>query len=79
MRLHRFAGKLALQNRTLTFSDGRLDSSGITYRVAGTTSFARELKMTLTGDGKHSFDITGTLERPRVAPLLRPQTEAAMK
>ncbi len=79
LRLRRFAGKITLQDRTLTLSKARLDSAGVTYQVAGTTSFARELKLVLAGDGKHAFAISGTLERPRVAPMLRPQTEAALQ
>ena len=79
LRLRRFAGRITLGDRTLTLSKARLDTAAASYQVTGTTSFARELKLVLAADGKHAFNISGTLERPRVAPVLRPQTEAALQ
>ena len=45
----------------------------------GTASFARDLDMTLSREGGHGFNITGTLTEPHVSPVAVPETRAALK
>jgi hypothetical protein len=72
LHLRRFSGRLALLDRTLTFSAARLDAAGGPYSLSGTASFARELDLTLTSRDSREYTITGALLRPRVsAPRAR--------
>ena len=67
LHLRRLSGRLALLDRTLTFSGAHLDAVGGSYSLSGTASFARELDLTLTGQDSRKYTVTGALLRPRVS------------
>lgn len=79
LRVRHFAGQISLHNRMLTISQGKLDTPEGSYAVSGTASFGRELQLLLTRDSQHAYTVTGTMERPRVAAVERPETRAALQ
>lgn len=67
LRLRRFSGRLLLRDRTLTFSEARLDAGDGPYSLTGTASFARELDLTFTARDSREYTVRGALARPRVS------------
>jgi hypothetical protein len=78
LRIRRFTGHLALKNGEFTVTAGKLQALDGIYEVSGTALLDSKLNIKLVRDSSHSFDITGTLGAPRVVPVSRPQTEAAL-
>jgi uncharacterized protein involved in outer membrane biogenesis len=79
VEFERFAGKFFLNDGKLEISDGRLQSSEITYQVVGSASLANALDLKLIRNTGRGFTITGSLTAPRVEPALFPETQAALK
>jgi len=75
----KFTGKLALQDGTFTFSDGKMLSGGATYAVKGTASYDRSLAMKLERSSGPSYVISGTLDNPRVQTVPAPAAEALLR
>jgi hypothetical protein len=71
-----FAGALELKNRALAVTQSKLQTAKSIYQVSGTASLGRELEFRLARDGAPVFSISGPLQRPKVAPLKLPQTQA---
>ncbi len=67
LRLRRFSGRLLLRDRTLTFSEARLDAGEGPYSLSGTASFARDLDLTFTGPDSREYTVRGALARPRIS------------
>ncbi|HET9695703.1 MAG TPA: AsmA-like C-terminal region-containing protein, partial [Terriglobales bacterium] len=79
LQFRSFAGAIALKDATLTLAESKLQAQKGIYQVSGTASLERELKFTLARDGAPSFSISGSLEKPRVAPAKQSPTEANLK
>jgi AsmA-like protein len=78
LRFVRLSGQARLAGGEFDIQDARLDSVPGTFRLSGTASLKRELNLKLSrkaNSGAGGFSITGTLAKPRVAPL--PGTEQA--
>jgi hypothetical protein len=72
--VHRLAGDLRLEKGLWKLSDGKLESRDGLYMVSGTASAASGFDFVLKRADDRSWSLTGTLARPRVAPIAR--TEA---
>jgi hypothetical protein len=79
LRVHRFAGVLAFREGELEFEQASLESATTTYAVTGKASLARKLDFKLIPEGAAGITITGTLSEPKVSPLRRSETQAALK
>ena len=66
--VHRFSGDLLLKKGAWNLSAGRLESRDGFYRVRGTASPANGFDFLLTRGDERSWNLTGTLAKPRVAP-----------
>lgn len=80
LRLRRFQGELTLANGSLVFKPSKMETPAGIYVVSGTASFDRQLGLRLVRGETDGFEITGTVDKPRVTPLVLPTTQtAAMK
>ena len=79
LRIRQFQGKAALADGHLTFSASKIDTPGGIYVVSGTASLDRQLELTLVRGKTQAYDVSGTLEKPRVKSGKLPPTEAALK
>jgi hypothetical protein len=79
LQVQRFIGQFVVRGGKLEIQNGRIETASGNYQMNGTASFARDLDITLSRDGGHGFNITGTLTEPRVAPVVAPETRAALK
>ena len=74
-----FAGNLALQDGTFTVTNGKMQSGGNKYTVAGTANYDGSLKVKLDHSGGTSYVISGTLTKPTVQSITTPAAEAALR
>ena len=74
-----FAGNLALQDGIFTVTNGKMQSGGNKYTVAGTASYDGSLKVKLDHSGGTSYVISGTLTKPTVQSIATPAAEAALR
>jgi AsmA protein len=75
--VHRFSGDLLLKKGTWDLSAGRLESRDGFYRVRGTASPATGFDFVLTRGDERSWNLTGTLAKPRVAPVYPAEAKRA--
>jgi AsmA protein len=75
--VHRFSGDLRLKEGAWELSAGRLESRDGFYRVQGTASPANGFDFVLTRGDKRSWNLTGTLAKPRVAPAYPSEAKRA--
>jgi hypothetical protein len=75
--VHRFSGDLRLQEGAWELSAGRLESRDGFYRVRGTASPANGFDFVLTRGDERSWNVTGTLAKPRVAPAYSSEAKRA--
>jgi hypothetical protein len=75
--VHRFSGDLLLKKGAWDLSAGRLESRDGFYRVRGTASPATGFDFVLTRGDEHSWNLTGTLAKPRVAPVYPAEAKRA--
>jgi hypothetical protein len=66
--VHLFTGDLRVKKGVWELSGGRLESRDGIYRVSGTASAAEGLDVMFTRDDEQSWNLTGTLSKPHVAP-----------
>lgn len=66
--VHRFAGDLRVKKGVWELSRGRLESRDGLYRVSGTASPGEGLDLIFTRGDEQSWNLTGTLSKPHVAP-----------
>ena len=76
--VRRFTGQLLLKNGEFRLDAGKLQASDGIYEVSGTALLDSKLNIRLVRDPAHSFAVTGTLGAPKVVPVSRSQTEAAL-
>ena len=79
LQMHRLAAHLSLQDGKFEIQEGKLETATGIYQVSGTASLTRVVNLKLTHEGAPGFNITGTLTEPHVAPILAPETRAALK
>ena len=68
LSVHRFAGELRAKKGVWELSDGRLESRDGLYQVSGTAEPEDGLNFVLTRSDDQSWNLTGTLAKPRVTP-----------
>lgn len=71
LAVNRFAGQLRLKKDVWELSDGRLESRDRVYQVSGTASPARGFDFVLKRNDEQTWNLTGTLAKPRLAPVER--------
>jgi len=79
LRINRFAGRLLLRDGKFEIEQGKLQTPSSIYQLSGTASLNRVLDIKLARDGTHGFNVTGTLDDPRVAVITTVDTQAALK
>jgi hypothetical protein len=79
VRINHFTGRLLLRAGKFEMDRGKLQTPGGIYQLSGIASPGRVLDFNLARDGARGFNITGTLEQPRVAVSTVPDTQAALK
>jgi hypothetical protein len=68
LSVHHFAGELRAKKGVWELSDGRLESRDGLYQVSGTAAPEKGLNFVLTRSDEQSWNLTGTLAKPRVTP-----------
>lgn len=66
--VHRFTGELHLKKGSWELSAGRLESRDGIYQVSGTVSASNDCDFMLTRGDEQSWELTGTLDDPSIAP-----------
>jgi hypothetical protein len=79
LRILHFAAQLLLRDGKVEIQQGKLETPGSIYQMSGTVSLVRKLDVKLLRDRAHGFSISGTLTEPRIAPVIAPETQAAIK
>jgi AsmA family/AsmA-like C-terminal region len=79
LRVNRFVGQLLLRDGKFEIEQGKLQTPGSIYQMSGSATLGRVLDIKLARDGARSFNITGTLNQPRVVMSTSPETQAALK
>jgi hypothetical protein len=79
LRVNRFVGRLLLRDGKFEIEQGKLQTPGGIYQLSGIASRGRILDFKLARDGARGFNITGTVDEPRVAISATPETQAALK
>jgi hypothetical protein len=77
LQIRHFRGELDLGGGQITFKPSRMETPAGIYVVSGTASLDRQLGLRLMRGKTEGFDITGTIEKPQVAPAVLPTTQAA--
>ena len=79
LRVRRFTGLMAVRQGEVELQDATLESPTANYVVTGKALMSRKLDFKLVPEGSPGLTVTGTLSDPRVAPVRKPETEAALK
>jgi uncharacterized protein involved in outer membrane biogenesis len=79
LRVNHFVGRLQLRAGKFEVDQGKLQTPGGIYQLSGTASLGRVLDFRLAREGTRGFNVTGTVEQPRVAINTAPETQAALK
>jgi AsmA family len=74
--VHRFTGLLQIEKGNWELSAGKLESRDGIYQISGTASSGNGLKFLLTRGNEQSWNVTGTLAKPRLERTNRTQAEA---
>ena len=74
--VHRFSGDLRLEKGNWKLSGGKLESRDGIYRVSGTAASGSGLKFLLTRSDEQSWNLAGTLAKPRLERVNRAEAEA---
>jgi hypothetical protein len=77
LHFRQFRGELTLADGQFTFGASTLETPGGIYVVSGTASLDRELDIRLMRGKSEAYDVTGTVEKPRVTAVVLPTTQAA--
>jgi AsmA-like C-terminal region len=79
LRMHSFSDRMVLRHSLFEIQEGKLETPSGIYQVSGTASLGRVLDVKLARDGAHGFNISGTLNAPKVSPATNAETQAALK
>ncbi len=77
LQIRQFHGEIAIAEGQISFRPSKMETPGGIYVVSGTASLDRQLGLRLMRGKTDGFDITGTVEEPKVAPARLPTTQAA--
>jgi len=80
LQIRQFHGEVAIDGGQISFRPSKMQTPKGIYVVSGTASLDRHLGLRLMRGKSEGFEITGTVEEPKVAPAILPTTQAtAMK
>ena len=79
LRMRSFNDRMVLRRGVFEIQEGKLETPSGIYQVSGTASLGRVLDVKLARDGAHGFNISGTLNAPKVSPATNAETQAALK
>jgi len=79
LRVRHFTGLLTIRQGAVELQKATLESPGANYAVTGKASMSRKLDFKLVPEGSPGMTVTGTLSDPRVSPVRRSETQAALK
>jgi autotransporter translocation and assembly factor TamB len=74
-----FSGQLTLRDGIFSLDNAELVSESGVFNVSGTASLAGDLDFKMTGENTTGYNVSGTLDQPRVSPITNPPTQAALK
>lgn len=75
LQINTFSGRLKLNHRQVTLTDGRLTAPHASYAVAGTAGFDRQIELTLNDSKLRGYVVRGSLAAPRIQAMkIQPQT-----
>jgi hypothetical protein len=74
-----FSGQLAFRDGIFSLGDAELVSDSGVFNLSGTASVAGDLNVKMTGENSTGYNVSGTLDQPRVSPITNPPTQAALK
>jgi uncharacterized protein involved in outer membrane biogenesis len=77
LQIRQFRGEVAIEGGQISFRPSKMETPGGIYVVSGTASLDRKLGLRLMRGKSEGFEITGTVEEPKVAPATLPTTQAA--
>lgn len=78
LSFRRFSGALGWNGTSIQLAASRMETSSGIYEVSGTASSARDVDLTLRS-GSHAFELTGTLDRPKVSPAPVTKTQVSFR
>ena len=73
LRMRSFSDRMVLRHGVFEIQEGKLETPTGIYQVSGTASLGRVLDVKLARDGAHGFNISGTLNAPKVSPARTPR------
>jgi uncharacterized protein involved in outer membrane biogenesis len=76
--VRKLSARVVFQEGAFKIQDGQLQTPDATYQVSGSATSNRALNLTLARHGAPSFNVTGTLARPRVKAVSA-ETQAALR
>ncbi len=80
LRIHDLRGVATLRDGSLSFAPSRMQTGSGIYTLSGTASLDRQLGLTLARGNTPAYQITGTLDKPKVTPSTNvPQTQARLQ
>ena len=79
LRVRRFTGTLVFSKGELELQQASLESPTAIYAVSGKASTVGKLDVKLVPEGSAGIAVTGTLSEPKVTPIRRSETQAALK
>ena len=79
LQMRHLTAHLVLRDGTFDIQTGRLETGTDVFQLSGTASLTQILNLKLTRESASGFSITGTLTEPHVAPVVTPETRAALK
>jgi hypothetical protein len=79
LQVHHFFGKLTLRDGDIFFEESELETAAGVYKLNGSATLSQNLHLQLERDDSTGFDITGTVNEPRISPTTSRDAEAALK
>lgn len=77
--VHLFAGRIQLKNGIWNLRAGRIESHDGIYQISGTASPGAGLNLTLMRGDDQSWNVTGTIVKPRVVRAPRTEAKSVIK
>lgn len=79
LRIVDFRGTATLRDGRLSFAPSRMETPGGIYTVSGTASLDQQLGLTFARGNTPAYEVTGTLDKPKVKATSAPQTQAKLQ
>lgn len=77
--IHKLTGDMRLKKGTWELRAAKLESHDGIYQISGTASWALGLNLALTRGDEQSWNVTGTLAKPRLTQAGHPEVRSALK